>query len=995
MIKHLQYTDDTSDKFWQIEVTGNSHTVTFGRSGTSGQAKTKDFDTDEACLADAEKLIKEKIKKGYSENGTAGEIAVAKPTSGAKVSAKEIKENLARELKALIDETNYEGIIPFLEKYAKEHKDLLKKEIKTYSGWLGSDKNEIASCVAFAVFDFSDTRNWDKLADALRSYHKIDKIKKALDWAKPSWIGEYLLQFFRQWQRNGRSIYFHYNNLRKLEEWGHVKHDPELFALYLSIYSDGLDYICNDELAYKRDLPLLFEYETSLHTTWIYKGSKAAASWPEDLTVFWDVAFWRLLEEGKIEKEFLLTHVIEVQTKNWHNHLKAYLRKVLLRAGLERELVIKHQALFLPLLHSEQSSIVNFAIDSLKPYFAEKDFDLVEFLNWAEPVFMRAEMKGGVKALLIQLDIAIAKKPELKDRICSLVTDMFMIPGLQLQERAAAFLLKHGKDAEVGEKLAMYASQMLGKVANDLKPLMSPDASGETSAVTADADEDYIFDPIAVKRLDDKIAYPETWNDILFHIGKTVKSDDTVDLEIMLQSWVCKRDLFPPDYKEQLEPYIKQLDKYRQESWHRNFSREFIPFLENEDRVYRYERYNDSATYNIHTLSDLVILAQQRICDKVSLPFLSAPTHTPLWVDPAVLAERIVAYEKANQKINLTDLAVAISRMPRENTEEATKKLPEIQDADVRALLDFALGNTTAIPEVKDREWAGLWALAARTYQPDAVFSEFSKSFGDVPFMVEPYRPGLQTKAKYWGAYSVALGDWEKTKYVADVLDIPFPKRPDVPYTFFYGKDVYTREEKKAWYFDGSDVTFMYSIMPQNTEALALFLASIFNKEEEFDYRQTPILLRHMLNSFYRLDPGSVIYLATSVFNKNKNARAMAGEVLVRSIEENRLPLKDMGSKLGILVNRQYAPANRMLGLLEPLRDISHKHNDALFKLLEYILPEIKLSDNMPGNVKKILELYYDMKHKLGRQVSPSVEIALNELEGLKLLQPIINKIKK
>ena len=89
MYKHLQYIDDTSDKFWQIEVTGNSHTVTFGRSGASGQAKTKTFDTHEACLADAEKMVNEKIKKGYSETGAANAAPTAKASTAAKVSAKE------------------------------------------------------------------------------------------------------------------------------------------------------------------------------------------------------------------------------------------------------------------------------------------------------------------------------------------------------------------------------------------------------------------------------------------------------------------------------------------------------------------------------------------------------------------------------------------------------------------------------------------------------------------------------------------------------------------------------------------------------------------------------------------------------------------------------------------------------------------------------------------------------------------------------------------
>ncbi|WP_373564511.1 WGR domain-containing protein [Sphingobacterium sp. E70] len=63
MFRHLKLIDGSSDKFWQIETKGNSHTVTYGRNGTDGQSKTKAFDSDETCLKDAEKLIAEKIKK--------------------------------------------------------------------------------------------------------------------------------------------------------------------------------------------------------------------------------------------------------------------------------------------------------------------------------------------------------------------------------------------------------------------------------------------------------------------------------------------------------------------------------------------------------------------------------------------------------------------------------------------------------------------------------------------------------------------------------------------------------------------------------------------------------------------------------------------------------------------------------------------------------------------------------------------------------------------
>ncbi|MGQ2850716.1 WGR domain-containing protein, partial [Leptospira interrogans] len=36
MNHQLTFKDDKSDKFWNIEVSGNSFTVTYGKTGTSG-----------------------------------------------------------------------------------------------------------------------------------------------------------------------------------------------------------------------------------------------------------------------------------------------------------------------------------------------------------------------------------------------------------------------------------------------------------------------------------------------------------------------------------------------------------------------------------------------------------------------------------------------------------------------------------------------------------------------------------------------------------------------------------------------------------------------------------------------------------------------------------------------------------------------------------------------------------------------------------------------
>jgi predicted DNA-binding WGR domain protein len=65
--RRFEYTDDTSNKFWEIEVKGKEVVVRWGRIGTNGQAQTKEFA--DAVTADnhAAKLIAQKLARGYQE----------------------------------------------------------------------------------------------------------------------------------------------------------------------------------------------------------------------------------------------------------------------------------------------------------------------------------------------------------------------------------------------------------------------------------------------------------------------------------------------------------------------------------------------------------------------------------------------------------------------------------------------------------------------------------------------------------------------------------------------------------------------------------------------------------------------------------------------------------------------------------------------------------------------------------------------------------------
>jgi predicted DNA-binding WGR domain protein len=62
-------------KFWAISVEGASVTTSWGKVGTEGQSKTKEFKSSEQAMAVAKKTIAEKEKGGYEKEEEGGEGA--------------------------------------------------------------------------------------------------------------------------------------------------------------------------------------------------------------------------------------------------------------------------------------------------------------------------------------------------------------------------------------------------------------------------------------------------------------------------------------------------------------------------------------------------------------------------------------------------------------------------------------------------------------------------------------------------------------------------------------------------------------------------------------------------------------------------------------------------------------------------------------------------------------------------------------------------------
>jgi predicted DNA-binding WGR domain protein len=92
--RSLRYQDEKSDKFWSIVLSGCSYTVNYGRYGTEGQTQTKDFPIEDAARKSYDKLVAEKLKKGYVDDREAISPSTAVTTKISTAVASEPVTNL-------------------------------------------------------------------------------------------------------------------------------------------------------------------------------------------------------------------------------------------------------------------------------------------------------------------------------------------------------------------------------------------------------------------------------------------------------------------------------------------------------------------------------------------------------------------------------------------------------------------------------------------------------------------------------------------------------------------------------------------------------------------------------------------------------------------------------------------------------------------------------------------------------------------------------------
>lgn len=109
-----EFVEGSSSKFWVIELEGSSFTTTYGKIGTDGQTSVKDWDSEEKAKKEYDKLIAEKVKKGYQLVGGADAAAPAAKAAApaAKAAQAPKKEPAAKKADLFEDEGEDEDEAP-------------------------------------------------------------------------------------------------------------------------------------------------------------------------------------------------------------------------------------------------------------------------------------------------------------------------------------------------------------------------------------------------------------------------------------------------------------------------------------------------------------------------------------------------------------------------------------------------------------------------------------------------------------------------------------------------------------------------------------------------------------------------------------------------------------------------------------------------------------------------------------------------------------------
>ena len=631
------------------------------------------------------------------------------------------------------------------------------------------------------------------------------------------------------------------------------------------------------------------------------------------------------------------------------------------------ELLPSQQTLF-ALLSSDKTSVINFAMKLIKQIADEKDFD---FQSFADNFALCFTTQKIAKSQLIGLNILekhYKKQAPTHIEYREQLAVLFTVPDAKLQEKVASLLTTYFGGEGLAEVIAPYQDYLKGK-AQDLLATLSLSENSENSQTAC---VDRTSQTACATRSLTPITYPLRPEDLLFLLGDCLRERTATTIDLFFEGLVQLQDCLPTDFKEQLAPYIVQVNGM----YYTNVQLAALQLLLAgwvEDRPLespedwtkmntKVRRLNTTeeepfkqacVLHNVWYLRDEIPYLLYKVKATLSklksgskLPFLSTPTHAPFYIDAETLADRLLAYQTAGKEVDLDDLVVACNRLLLSTiTPEAQEKI-RLLSGQYTPALSYLFGLSDVVTPTE--EFLPLWTQITRLKHPDKVFTEFETTTAkDYLSAVKPFFLSYEIDSESKWFYL-------EKKYINspynDYQRRTFEKEEDrLPYNYY--------NAGAFQIFDVDTLRYTISLNPQYVDVLlGKYTPPWVGVSDAETYRNLQVPLQLLLEYDLPVHHGGWIFIGMALLHDKKETRDLATEYILRAISRDE-DLSYLQHFLADILAQKLTPINRFVEFLDiPTRDPKIKAFQKA--VVEAYLPLAEKQEKKPTNHKKLVEFF-------------------------------------
>ena len=634
------------------------------------------------------------------------------------------------------------------------------------------------------------------------------------------------------------------------------------------------------------------------------------------------------------------------------------------------ELLPSQQTLF-ALLSSDKTSVINFVMKLIKQIADEKSFDFQAFadnfaLCFATPKIAKSQLIG-LNILEKHYKQQAPTHPDYREQLAVL----FTVPDVKLQEKVANLLTTYFNHEGLPEVIAPYRDYLKGK-AQDLLATLSPSENSENSENSHSSQNAYAActsQPQKTARTLTPVSCPLTPENLLFLLGDCLRERTAATIDLFFEGLVQLQDQLPKNFKEQLAPYIAQVNGM----YYTNVQLAALQLLLAgwlEDRPLEspeeWEKMNTQVRrlntteeeplkqacvlHNVWYLRDEIPYLLYKVKATLGklksgskLPFLSTPTHAPFYIDAETLADRLLAYQTAGKEVDLDDLVVACNRLLLSAiTPEAQKKVRSLSGQYASAL-GYLFGLSDVVTPTE--ELLPLWTQITRLKHPDKVFTEFETTTAkDYLSAVKPFFPSYEIEGEFKQFFleKVYVDDYYNYTLASPFDNSVFDR---LPYNF-YNAGAYNR-------WDTDTLRYVISLNPQYVDIILGKYTPLYVGDSDAETQRN---LREPLQLLLEYDlpvhHGGWIFVGMALLHDKKETRNLAAEYILRAISRDE-DLSYLQHFIADILAQKLIPINRFVEFLDmPTRDSKIKAFQKA--VVQAYLPLAEKQEKKPTNHKKL-----------------------------------------